>query len=153
MSRLLNCLRSRPSVDLVRPGRSTPSIPYQETLVSNSGRHGIGIYVALGRRYSKNVGGKQVWLVEHDHKSTTTVLADTPPILSTLVPPVFHHHVRRFHWISLPIVSCAQIPFRVWHDLGSVASRRIDLRNILECLFFLALSERTSRNRPSFSRH
>src|ERR1700683_773631 len=82
-----------------------------------------------------------------------TEIRDVLPTLSTLASPVFHRHVRRLHWISLPIASCSQLPFHICHDLGSVASRRIDLRNILECLFSLALSQRTSRNRPSFSRH
>src|SRR5208282_6425010 len=84
---------------------------------------------------------------------SSTEIREVLPTLSTLASPVFDRHVRRFHWISLSIALCLQIPFHIWYGLRSVASCRIDLRYILECLFSLALSQRTSRRRRSFSRH
>jgi hypothetical protein len=70
-----------------------------------------------------------------------TRLRDALPSLSAVASPVFHRDLGGFHWVFLPIASCLRLPFHISRELGSVTYSRIDLRNIPERLFSLALSQ------------
>ncbi len=83
--------------------------------------------------------------------TAVTAVAEVRPFLSPVDSLVFHRHAVGFCRTSFLFCLCIRPPLHIFHGAGTFTSYYTEFCCILEHLFAVALSERTSTDGPSVS--